>query len=84
MGVLIILLSAVLIGELARRAFFAGSGGAASVDPAPAGLEPGERVAQMIGGGDRALLLIAGADGSQRLVVLDLADGTAVDWPLRR
>ena len=82
MGVLIIVLSAVLIGELARRAFFAGPGPEEAARLSELSLAGDERIAQIAGGDQRTTVLIEQAGGAQRLVVLDHVAGTVADWPI--
>ena len=75
MGVLIVVLSMVLVGELLRRAFFAGPSGTHLETPALHAIEPGlpdgARIADLIATQDHVVIHAILPDGRARLFVLD-------------
>ncbi len=76
MGVLIVVLAAVIIGELLRRAFLAGDGGTAMpVEARTVGLDlpPGTRIAALATSGDRIVVHAVLPDGQDRVFILDSA-----------
>lgn len=80
MGALILLLATVLVGELLRRAFFAGA--PAPDAPAPvlrtveAGLPPGARIADLVATQHYVVIHAVMPDGEVRLLVLDPQAGS--------
>lgn len=80
MGALILLLAAVLVGELLRRAFFAEAPMPAA--PAPAlrtldiGLPTGARIADLVATQHYVVIHAVMPDGETRLLVLDPQAGT--------
>jgi hypothetical protein len=80
MGVLIVLLAAVLVGELLRRAFFSEPEGPRSALPqlraVDAGLPPGARIAELAATQNYVVIHAVMPDGETRLYVLDPQAGS--------
>lgn len=69
MGVLIVVGLAVMVAELIRRSLDGGSDDMAvsPVDLAALGVQAGERVVALAASGDRLIVVVEDADGTQRI-----------------
>ena len=81
MAVVILAMTAVLLGELARRAFQAGGDGEITA-LTPVSLPAGARVETITYADPWIVVHARLVDGSDRLFLLDPQTGTVRDWPL--
>jgi hypothetical protein len=75
LGVLVLVMTALVIGTIAGRLARGPAHPAASLAGAAVEIPRGARIAAMTAGGDRLVLALTLPNGEQQLLVIDLASG---------